>query len=93
MSKSRKIIMSCFGIIISFVFLFSFASNCLSTYHTYQQYRILEKEKNEIQTETKELSKEVENLKNEEYIIKYARDNYIFLYENEESVILPEKPE
>ena len=41
--------------------------------------------------EKKSLSKEIELLSDDDYVTRYARDNYIFSKDGEEVVKLPEK--
>lgn len=50
----------------------------------------LEDKKAELEKEKKELSEEVELLNDDDYVARYARENYIFPKDGEEVVKLPD---
>lgn len=55
------------------------------------EYDVLVEQRDALMKEKKELSKEVELLADDDYVTRYARENYIFSKEGEEVVKLPEK--
>jgi len=55
-----------------------------------QEYDQLVTRRDELLQEKKELSKEVELLSDDDYVVIYARDNYIFSKDGEEVVRLPD---
>ena len=58
--------------------------------HQKMEYDQLVARRDELLQEKKELSKEVELLSDDDYVTRYARDNYIFSKDGEEVVKLPE---
>ena len=57
---------------------------------TFEYDRLVE-ERDALMKEKKELSQEVELLTDDDYVTRYARENYIFSKDGEEVVKLPEK--
>lgn len=55
------------------------------------EYDALVEQRDALMKEKKELAKEVELLADDDYVTRYARENYIFSKEGEEVVKLPEK--
>lgn len=50
---------------------------------------VLEKQKKALETEKKSLEHEIELLNDDDYVARYARENYIFTREGEQVAIIP----
>ena len=44
-----------------------------------------------LKKERKNLDQEVKELNNDDYVVRYARDNYIFSKDGEKAVIVPQE--
>lgn len=53
-------------------------------------YKKLENEVAAVKKEKKELENEVELLNDDDYVTRYARENYVFTRDGEQVVILPD---
>ncbi len=51
----------------------------------------LKEEEATLKKEKKSLATEVKNLEDDDYIVRYARDNYVFSKSGEEAVVLPDE--
>lgn len=75
--------------IISFFMVFSL----LTIGHRYialvKRNQMVTKKLETLQEEKETLQKTVKNLQNPEYVIRYARDNYMFIAEGEDVIKLP----
>ena len=66
---------------------------CINAFRVIDQQKELtrlEERKTELEKEKKALSQEVELLNDDDYVARYARDNYVFSKDGEEVVRLPE---
>ena len=68
------------------IVLFSSAMNVLQRQ---DEIAVLEKQKNAVEKEKAELQNEVELLNDEDYVARYARENYIFSRDGEQVSIIP----
>jgi len=75
------------AVILSVVYSLSSSFVRLKTHQA--TLRSLTVQEKKLKKEQKELEKEVEQLKDDDYVIRYARDHYIFSAENEKVIILP----
>ena len=95
MAKKRvpkgKIIVSFLAIFISIVLITSVANRVISMIHAKRQYEQLVVQRDALKKERKNLDQEVKELNNDEYVVRYARDNYIFSKDGEKAVIVPEE--
>ena len=68
------------------IVLFSSARNVLQRQ---DEIAVLEKQKKAVEKEKAELQNEVELLNDEDYVARYARENYIFSRDGEQVSIIP----
>lgn len=68
------------------IVLFSSAMNVLQRQ---DEIAVLEKQKKAVEKEKAELQNEVELLNDEDYVARYARENYIFSRDGEQVSIIP----
>lgn len=68
------------------IVLFSSAMNVLQRQ---DDIAVLEKQKAAVEKEREELQNEVELLNDDDYVARYARENYIFSREGEQVSIIP----
>ena len=68
------------------IVLFSSAMNVLQRQ---DEIAVLEKQKKAVEKEKDELQNEVELLNDEDYVARYARENYIFSRDGEQVSIIP----
>lgn len=97
MAKRRR---SRFGKISGFLYMgvaavliYFFATNAIRVYEQHKQYSRLVEEKEQLVQEKESLEKEVELLNDKDYVIRWARENYIFSKDGEEVIKLPETEE
>lgn len=76
------------GLAISLIYYFSV--NAIRVIHEKDAYEELVKRRDALLVEKAELTKEVELLADEDYVTRYARDNYIFSKDGEQVIKLPE---
>lgn len=72
------------------VMLYSLVVNVQRVYQRQQDLTQLEERRNALQKEKEELKEEVELLSDEDYVVIYAREHYIFTKDGEEVATLPE---
>lgn len=73
------------------VLIYFLSINVLRVMEQKQEYSVLVEKRDALAKEKKDLSKEVKLLNDDDYVTRYARDNYIFSKDGEEVVKLPEK--
>lgn len=73
------------------IFIYVLSVNVLRVIDQKSQYEVLVEKKESLEKEKTALSKEVDLLNDDDYVTRYARDNYIFSKDGEEVVKLPEK--
>lgn len=78
-------------IALTAVFIYVLSINVLRVIDQRSQYEVLVDKKKALEKEKTALSKEVNLLSDDDYVTRYARDNYIFSKKGEEVVKLPEK--
>ena len=76
------------GLAVSLIYYFSV--NAIRVIHEKAAYEELVKRRDALLVEKAELTKEVELLADEDYVTRYARDNYIFSKDGEQVIKLPE---
>lgn len=95
MAKKRvqkgKIVVSFVAIAISIVLITSVANRVMSMLHAKRQYEQLVAQRDALKKECKNLDQEVKELNNDDYVVRYARDNYIFSKDGEKAVIVPQE--
>lgn len=65
-------------------------SSAMTTFSRQEDIARLEKEVKAIEKEKAALENQVELLNDDDYVTRYARENYVFTREGEKVVILPE---
>ena len=75
---------------ISAILIYTLAINALRVVNQRQHLIQLQEKRDELEKEKEALAKEVELLNDDEYVARYARDNWIFSEEVEEVVKLPD---
>lgn len=64
-------------------------SNAMNVLQRQDEIAVLEKQKKAVEKEKAELQNEVELLNDEDYVARYARENYIFSRDGEQVSIIP----
>ena len=77
--------------VFAFVCIFSVVSKAMTIWEKNVSYNHLLVTETKLKKERKSLETEVKNLDDDDYVVKYARDHYIFTQGDEKAVILPEK--
>lgn len=75
---------------LSAILIYTLGINAFRVYEQRNELIALENRKSELAEEKKKLSQEVELLNDDDYVARYARDNYIFSKDGEEVVKLPD---
>lgn len=75
---------------ISVLLIYTLGVNAYRVVGQKQQLTQLQERKAELEKEKQELSEEVELLNDDDYVARYAREQYIFPEDGEEVVKLPE---
>lgn len=78
---------------LSAILIYMLTLNGQRVYKQVQDTKALQKHKDELVAEKKKLAKEVKLLNDDDYVTRYARDNYIFSKDGEEVVKLPDSKE
>lgn len=77
-----------FGLAVSLIYYFSI--NAIRVINEKKEYDELVQKRDALLLEKANLTKEVELLSDDDYVTRYARDNYIFSKDGEQVVKLPE---
>ncbi len=75
---------------IALVMLYSLGLSFQRVYKAKNELTSLEEKRDLLMAEKKELAEEVELLNDEDYVVRYAREHYIFSKDGEEVATLPE---
>lgn len=86
----RKLIFSIVCIVLAFFCIFSVVSGYRRVQAQRASYAKLVAQKNKLKKERSSLETEVKNLDDDDYVVKYARDHYIFTQGSEKAVVLPD---
>lgn len=78
---------------VSAILVYTLVINGLRVYQQRQELTKLQAQKTQLEEEKKKLAQLVELLEDDDYVARYARDNYIFSKDGEEVVKLPESKE
>ena len=70
--------------------IYVLCSSAMSVLSTQDDIAKLEKEVAQVTKEKEDLENEIDLLNNDDYVTRYARENYVFTREGEEVAILPE---
>lgn len=89
--KSLRIALGFVYIIVGVVLLYSLTISFIGIMEHQNTISKLEKEKQEVVAEKKSLQKEVELLESDDYLTRYARENYIFTRDGENVTTIPGK--
>lgn len=76
---------------IAFMCVFTVFSRVKTIWDKQASYNHLLVTEKKLKKERQSLETEVKNLDDDDYVVKYARDHYIFTEGDEKAVILPEK--
>lgn len=93
MAKKKRRMHNLWGvvfIIISVFLLYTVVAKVQQIQTEQVTYQKLITQKKELKEEKAKLSKEVNNLHDNDYVVRYARSHYIFSKGGEEVIILPE---
>lgn len=92
MAKSRikKTIRPMIYILVGCAMMWILFSSAMDTFSRQDDIAQLDKEVKSVRKEKKELEKQVELLNDDDYVTRYARENYVFTREGEQVAILPE---
>ena len=64
-------------------------NNAITVFQKQDSIAVLEKQKNAIEKEKASLENEINLLNDDDYVARYARENYIFTREGEQVSIIP----
>lgn len=92
MAKSRikKTIKPMIYLFIGFAMMWVLFSDAMNTFSRQDDIVQLKKEVSAVKKEKEELENQVELLNDDDYVTRYARENYVFTREGEQVAILPE---
>lgn len=93
MAKRKPRFMKLMGFVyiaMALVMLYSLGLSVLRVYEQKTELTRLEEQRNLLLKEKNALSEEVALLDDEDYVVRYAREHYIFSKEGEEVATLPE---
>lgn len=89
-NKIKKTIKPMIFMIIGCAMMWTLFSNAMTTFSRQDDIAKLEKEVKAIQKEKAALENEVELLNDDDYVTRYARENYVFTRDGEKVAILPD---
>ena len=75
---------------VALVMLYSLGVSFQRVYEAKNELAQLEEKRDLLMSEKKELEEEVELLNDDDYVVRYAREHYIFSKDGEEVATLPE---
>lgn len=64
-------------------------NSAITVFQRQDEIAILEKEKKAVEKEKKALENEISLLNDDDYVARYARENYVFTREGEQVAIIP----
>lgn len=88
-SRFRKLLGFVY-VAISFVLIYTLVVRAQRVIEQKKEYNTLVEQRDNLLKEKKALSQEVELLNDDDYVVRYARENYIFSKDGEEVIKLPE---
>lgn len=77
-------------IAIAFVMIYTLVANVIRIKYRQDDLANLTKQRDSLATERDQLSEEVSLLNDDDYVVRYAREHYIFTQDGEEVATLPE---
>ena len=86
--KARKLIGFVY-IFIGCVLIYTLFSSTMSIFEHQNEIKELSMQKETLQQEMASLQNEIDLLSNDDYITRYARENYVFTREGEKVAIIP----
>lgn len=92
MANKRKVFKLIKGfsfMIIGCALMIALFSSAMNVLQRQDEIAVLEKQKKAVEKEKAELQNEVELLNDEDYVARYARENYIFSRDGEQVSIIP----
>lgn len=81
------------SIIIGCFFVYALFTSISSVYQRHNDLVELSNKKKSLEAEKNKLENEIQLLGNEDYVTRYARENYVFTREGEEVSIIPNSDE
>lgn len=75
---------------LSLCILIAFAFTSYRVFGTYKNYKDIENTHHQLSVKKEDMKKEIEKLQDKDYLIIYAREHYIFVYDGETASTLPE---
>lgn len=88
-SRFRKLLGFVY-VAISFILIYTLVVRAQRVIEQKKEYNTLVEQRDSLLKEKKALSQEVELLNDDDYVVRYARENYIFSKDGEEVIKLPE---
>ena len=76
---------------IAVVLIYTLITNAFRVYEQRQEYVKLVEEKEVLEKEKEELQEEVNLLEHDDYVVRYARDHYVFSKSGEKVINLPDE--
>lgn len=86
----KKAVVSVILVVLSILCFVNVATNIQRVKKQRVQYAALVKQRDALKKERSSLETEVKNLNDDDYVVKYARDHYIFTKGSEKAVVLPD---
>lgn len=85
-----KLLLSAACLVISCALIFSLIHGYQNVKKEKIAYAALVAQRDQLKKERGSLEKQVKNLNDDDYVVKYARDHYIFTQGSEKAVVLPD---
>lgn len=76
-------------IVFSVLLLYSFGMRVVGVLQQREKYKGVLLEREQLQAELDSLNKEIDLLDNEDYVTRYARENYVFTQDGELPIRIP----
>lgn len=89
-TRIRKTIKPMIFMVIGCALMWVLFSSAMTTFSRQDDIAQLEKEVSAVKKEKKELENQVELLNDDDYVTRYARENYVFTRDGEKVAILPD---
>lgn len=88
--KYKSFMMGTVYMVIGLVLIFVLVTTAYRVYQRKSELTQLQEQKETLQQEQEKLEEEVELLNDDDYVVRYARENYIFSKDGEQVATLPE---
>lgn len=88
-AKKGKNIIGFVYMLVGCALMYTLFSNAMTIYQRQKDIAVLEKQRETLMKEKEDLENELELLSDDDYITRYARENYVFTREGEQVAIIP----